>query len=168
MVSGGLTTGQCSNSKLYHHKSPGPVLKECHSHKTFLHFHNVGPTSSKLVQHCINDIQMLCAFWDVMGEDITMVLVPVVFQCWHDWGTPCHKGITQLTRDFATVVPMFVQRPRRCPNIEPRLALDPILVYIVGMALSLAWTHSQTWWYMMKLIQGYTKVRIPWQREVLS
>ena len=35
-------------------------------HKTFVqHLYNVGPTSSTLVQHCINVAQMFCVCWDL-------------------------------------------------------------------------------------------------------
>ena len=36
-------------------------------HKTFVeHLFNVDPTSSTLVQHCINVIQMFCVYWDAV------------------------------------------------------------------------------------------------------
>ena len=40
-----------------------PLLDPC-KHKTFVqHLYNDGPTSSTLVQHCINVIQMSCFYW---------------------------------------------------------------------------------------------------------
>ena len=34
-------------------------------HKTFVqHLYNVGPSSSTLVQHCTNVVQMLCVNWE--------------------------------------------------------------------------------------------------------
>ena len=41
--------------------------------KTFVgHLYNVGPTSSTLVRHCINVIQMFCVCWD--GLQVTHVI----------------------------------------------------------------------------------------------
>ena len=48
-----------SNCKAACLTSIGPALRQPSKHKTFVHhFYNVGPTSSTLVQHCINVIQM--------------------------------------------------------------------------------------------------------------
>ena len=41
------------------------LLRYPSKHKTFVyHLYNVGPTSSTLVQHCINVIQICCVCWD--------------------------------------------------------------------------------------------------------
>ena len=50
--------------------------------KTFLlHLYNVCPTSSTLVQHCTNVIQMFCVYWDgltlLMNHYVFMSFLPV-------------------------------------------------------------------------------------------
>ena len=52
--------GAISNRQIWH--LPDRCLPS--KHKTFVyHLYNVGPTSSTLVQHCINVIQMFCVCW---------------------------------------------------------------------------------------------------------
>ena len=47
-------------------------IEEPSKNKTFLwHLYNVGPTSSTLVQHCINVIQMFCVDWEWIAMTIS-------------------------------------------------------------------------------------------------
>ena len=51
-------------------------------HKTFVwHLYNVGPTSKTLVQHCINGIQMFCAYWG--SGMFEQYLKQLGFKCWN-------------------------------------------------------------------------------------
>ena len=78
----------------------GPTYKSNHpsKNKTFVqHLYNVGPTSSTLVQHCINVIQIFCFFTEIgLSEGIGLCLVaafiiyillsPILTSRWEDIG----------------------------------------------------------------------------------
>ena len=58
------------------------IIRQPSKHKAFLsHLYNVGPTSSTLVQHCINVIKMFCVYWE--GYHINLVAMV----CHHTQGS---------------------------------------------------------------------------------
>ena len=43
-------------------------------HNTFVyHLYNVGPPSWTVVQHCINEMHMFCAYWVINSQAILLV-----------------------------------------------------------------------------------------------
>ena len=109
-----LTTQYLVNFNRY--AIPHSVI--CHTgyiprkHKTFVyHLYNVGPTTSTLVQHCINGIQMFCVCWPCLCHTATDWQITV---CSNTISTPIEGRVAYapLTWGRTTIILLIVQ-PRK-------------------------------------------------------
>ena len=63
------------------------------------HLYNVGPTSSTLVQHCTNVIQMICLYWVYGNLTIGLSMSCVFTMCFFGHrGTLANFGETIIVR----------------------------------------------------------------------
>ena len=93
-------------------RTPSPLWITPASLKTFAsHLYNVGPTSSTLVQHCTNVIQMFRVCWGVTGPRLTLMQCDVI--------------TSRVTCADLQETPVAFENSRRSPGAETEAAPPP-------------------------------------------